>query len=68
MAAICFILLLKAVGILGTGLISRKCFDGVYVSIPSVIDEADGSESLNLLDVERCGPVSTHEVTELFAM
>jgi hypothetical protein len=60
---------LKAVRILGTGLISR-CFDGVYVSITLVADEADGSGCLNLFDVddESCGSVFTTGVTELFAM
>jgi hypothetical protein len=41
----------------------------VYVSIPSVADEADGSGSLDLfhVDDESCGSVATLGVTELFA-
>jgi hypothetical protein len=70
MVALCFSLLLNATGILGTGLISRRCFDGVYISIPSLANEVGGSGSLNLYDVdyENCGSVSALGVTELFAI
>jgi hypothetical protein len=70
MAAPCFGLLLKATGILGTRLISKRCFDGVYASVPSVAGEEDGSGSLDLfeVDVESCGSVATLGVTELFVM
>jgi hypothetical protein len=59
-----------AVGILGTGLISRRCFVGVYISIPSVVGEAGGSGYPDLLDVdvESRGFVSTRGVIELSAM
>jgi hypothetical protein len=61
---------LKAVGIFGTGLISRRHFDGVYISTPSVADEEDGSGSPDLfhVDVEGLGSVSTHGVTEMSGM
>jgi hypothetical protein len=70
MGAFCFIPLLKAVGFLGIGLISRRCFGGVYVSISSLVHEAEGSGSLDLynVDVESCTSVSTLGVTELIAM
>jgi hypothetical protein len=34
---------LNAIGTLGTRVTSRRSFDAVYVQIPSVADEADGS-------------------------
>jgi hypothetical protein len=70
MVALCFSLLLNAIRILGTGLIWRRCFDGLYTSIISMANEADDSGSLDLFNayVENCGSASTLGVTELFAM
>jgi hypothetical protein len=69
MAALCLSFFLNAAGIFKTRLISRRRFDGVHASIPSVADEADGSGSLNLFDgdVESCGSVSMHRLTKLSA-
>jgi hypothetical protein len=49
MGAFCFIPLLKAIGISGIGLISRRRFDVVYLSIPLMVDEADGSRPLHCI-------------------
>lgn len=56
----CFISFLNEVGFLGNGLISRRCFDEVYVSISSLVHEADSSGSHDLfnVDVEHCTSVS----------